>query len=230
MWGEPREGTEAHKVQQEVEKRKKQAKERGLPQLLCDVWFDTGLKNFYSWQENSSDYIHPDIKNLKKSEIKDVKSDVLEFDMRGRHYSVISESESYYSSFPGDDGITYTHKVTIKLNDKKVFSCDIQESYGGVSGYEYSSYSPSSVTSYVSDEWENDFRDIKDYYEIISEEKRLEYAEDPEKTNRLKEDFGIEDAGLVEEDFVKENTGQTIVNPEAKILSINLSIKEFGSG
>ena len=72
------------------------------------------------------------------------------------------------------------------MDDKKVFSITesvIRDECCGTF------YSPLSIKSYVNEEWVDDFQKIIDYKKKIDKEVAIGWAEDPKKTEQLKNDF-----------------------------------------
>ncbi len=185
MWDQPREGTEAHKVKELAEKRKKEAKDKGLDKLLSSVYHDI-IRSYPAWIKNDNkDCVHPLVTEAtdKQEEIDGQKVDAVSFVMDSKHYKITGKSSW---AFMGDDRY---YDVVLYVDSKKIFSISETE-YSD----EYSTtYSPLSVHAYVNDDWVKDFHKIQEHYKKISEERRIKWAEDPNKTRKLKEDFGITD-------------------------------------
>ncbi len=193
MWDEPRKGTEAYAVKQEAEKRKKQAEDKGLPQLFSNVYHDN-LTNYPFWISNDKNkrYVYPGIASSK--EVKKTKIDGnngIEFIIDNKNYLVTEKDDHYYMS--GDKYVD----LFLYINGEKVFA--IRESV--VSDEWITYYSPTNVNAYVNEDWVNDFKAIQVYRKRLEEEDKIRYSEDPEKIEKLKNDFGITDMTL------KENSG-----------------------
>lgn len=184
MWGEPREGTEAYKIKQLAEKRKKEAEEKKLDDLFSKTYRDC-LKYSYAWSKNDNkEYVHLDMSSIEeKKENGDRRIDIIEFNIESRHYKITSERKSSYLP----DDYSYYYNDELFLNGKKVFAISESEKMEEWGTY----YSPISVNAYINEDWVSDFIAIRNHHDKISKEHEIKYAEDPEKTNKLKEDFGI---------------------------------------
>lgn len=182
MWGEPREGTEAHLVKKEVEKRKKIAKDKGLDRLIIDVYNDC-LKYYPSWisSEKNKKWVISEVSEAKN--IGEKYSNDIKFKFKEKIYK-ITRGDRWTPEF--GDGAWY--KLSLFLNDKKIFEVTEEETND-----EYSTYhSPISVDAYINDDWVKDFNDILDYKKIMDNQSSIEFAENPERTRELKEAFGID--------------------------------------
>lgn len=190
MWDQPRPDTEAYKVKQEAERRKKIAKQKGLDKLLSAVYHDT-INHYPAWITNQRNkrWVLPEVVSANKLEkFKEKKSslDGVEFVIGNKNYK-ITEEKRYNNYVRGDDS-TYCD-IDLYLNDKKIFAISESVHYGEWA----TDYSPFSVNAYASDEWVEDFIKIKEHYEAISKQSQIEFAEDPKRTQALKEAFNIND-------------------------------------
>jgi len=185
MYGEPRKGTEAYKVKQLADARKKQAQEKGLDKLITDVYFEKlkGLADHLEHHENWKKYKHLEILNLEEEDVSENNyKSKLSFDYRGIDYTLLRSSRNTPSY--GDD---YYYYLDLYRDSKKVFGLMVKE-YSD----EYSTtYSPGLVTAYANDEWVTDFIEIQKHYTMASKAAEIAYAEDADKTRKLKEEFGI---------------------------------------
>jgi hypothetical protein len=179
MW-KPREGTEAHAVDKEVERRKKTAVQRGLDKLFSETYHDC-LENVASWiKSQNKRYVHPAI--IKATEGTKDGENFLEFVMNERKYRITSRE---WYGYARDDKY---NDLALFLDGKKLFA--ISES---VTSDEWATYYSSlNVKAYVTEDWVSDFRDIQKYKKAVDEQAKIEYAEDPTKVAELKRDFGIE--------------------------------------
>ena len=180
MYGEPREGTEAYLVKQEAERRKKLAKDKGLDQLLLDTYDD--LKHYPSWikDEKNKRWIHQSISEAKY--VGEKYDYNIEFKFGDKVYKIIRK-RGYSPEFW--EGIWYD--LMLSLNEKKIFEITEEETSDQYSTY----HRPISVNAYVNDDWAEDFKSINAHRKNMSKEAELEYAEDPKRTQALKDNFGI---------------------------------------
>lgn len=182
MWGEPREGTEAHAVKKEAERRKKLAQEKGLDNLLVDTY--DNLRHYPSWIKDSRNkrWIHPSISEAKY--VGEKYSYNIQFKFDGKVYKIIREK-----GFSPEFGDGTWYDLILYLDEKKVFAITEEETSDQYSTY----HRPISVNAYINDSWVDDFKNIHEYDKRVSEETELEFAEDPKRTQALKDDFGITD-------------------------------------
>jgi hypothetical protein len=194
MWGEPRKGTEAYAVKQMAEARKKEACEKGLDKLITDVYFEKlkGLTRRVTIGNGWEAYKYPKIDNLEETEgnKQDKYSKKITFHIEDRDYSLV-QSDGHYMEHR--DGRYYY--LDLFLNAKKVFGLMVDED----SNEYVTTYSPSLITAYANDEWVTDFRLIQEHYNKASKQSEIAYAEDPQKTRELMENFGIQSTDLKQE-------------------------------
>jgi hypothetical protein len=183
-WGEPRPGTEAHTVKQEVERKQKLAREKGLDKLLSNAYHDGGLQNYEAWFNSSHNkrWVHPEISEVVTGEDQADGKQVpfVEFVMAGRKYKVTSREWS------GESGMYVD--LTLYMNGQRVFA--IAE---GVDCDEYrTTYLPFGVNAYVNDAWVSDFAKLKTHHEKTLQQASNEFAEDKKRLQETKEAFGLE--------------------------------------
>lgn len=182
MWGEPRKGTEADLVKQEVEKRKKIAKDKGLDRLVIDVYHDC-LKYYPSWIENEKNkkWVLPQVFEAKIVG-KKFDSDI-EFKIKDKSYK-ITRGDRWTPEF--GEGTWY--KLTLYQDNKKVFETTEEETNDQYCTY----YSPVSVDAYLNDNWVDDFNSILSHKKDMDAQSAIKFAENPERTRELRESFGID--------------------------------------
>ena len=100
-----------------------------------------------------------------------------------RNYK-ITRGNAFRPEF-SDGGVWYD--LTLYLNEKKVFEVTEEETSDQYSEY----HRPISIKAYLNDDWVEDFKNILSYKDKINKEVEIEWAEDPKKVERLKNDFGI---------------------------------------
>ena len=179
MYDQPRKGTEAHAVQQEVERRKKLAKTKELDKLLSDLYHKT-LRLYPARFKNARNklWVYPEVSSAEELTGKEKG---VQFVFGNKAYRITEES---WNAWIGDDRY---NNLALFLNDQKVFA--VTENITSDEWDTY--YSPGNVTAYVNEDWVSDFKNIQEYEKRKEHETAISRAEDPEKTQKLKEDFGI---------------------------------------
>lgn len=184
MWGEPRKGTKAYRVQKEVERLQKIAKGKGLDKLLSEAYHDS-IFAYSSWikDKRNKKYVHPKVSKAKELDIKkdDKNIKAVEFLMGDNLYRV---EEYSHLGFMSDEHYV---DLTLYLNDKKVFAITETES----SNEWTTTYNPISIDVYVNEDWVNDFTLIREHRKATDKQVEIDYAESPERIKELKKDFGI---------------------------------------
>lgn len=180
MWDQPREGTEAYLVKREAERRQKLAKDKKLDQLLIDAYTEC-IKFYPAWKKNQNKkYVHPAVSEAKA--LGGEHSNDFQFKMGEVTYKV-TRGDRWTPEF--GEGTWY--ELTLFVDGKKVFAVTEEETHD-----EYSSYHrPVFVKAFVDDTWANDFKEILAHNKKVHDQASIEYAENPELTRKLKEDFGI---------------------------------------
>lgn len=183
MWGEPREGTDAYKVKKFAEARKNEAQKKGFDRLLVDVYFEKlkGLAKRVAIGNGWDKYKHPQIQSLNEADGK------LSFEFNSNEYAFEISNRNY---MPYGDGVYYN--LDLYLNGKKAFGLMVNEH----SGEYVTTYSPSIIHAYANDDWVADVLEIQRHYDSASKASEIAYAEDPKKTNKMMQDFGMTESDL----------------------------------
>jgi hypothetical protein len=182
-WGEPRPGTEAYAVKQEVIRKQKIAREKGLDKLLSDAYHEDGLRNYEAWfnSDRNKRWVHPDVTGVisGRDEVNGKQIPFVEFSMAEQKYKVTSRE------WLGEGG-TY-NDLTLYMNGQRVF--EIAES---VDSNQYATtYRPCNIKAYVNDEWVSDFKKFKEHQQRVQQQASIEFAEDKKRLQETKEAFGI---------------------------------------
>lgn len=185
----PRKGTEAHRVQQEVEKKKNLAKEKKINELISELYFDN-ITYYPSWiKHEDRSYVPAIITSATELKEKGEKND------RDKKIIKITLNEKKYqfafkeNSFSTPDGEYHTHGLLELFDgDKKVLGLDVSLEHGDYD----STWSPYGIEAFIDGEWIEDFRSLKKQKIKDDKERALKKAEDPEKTEEMKKNFGIE--------------------------------------
>lgn len=182
FWGpKPREGTEAYRVQEEVKKILKVAENKKVKELIGNLYFNK-IKYFPHWIKNNREYIPSSISAATERKEKDEK--ITEITLNDKNYKFTFKE----SSFSTPDGEHHTHGLLqLFEKDKKVFATNCSLDYDDYG----SGWSTFSVEGFIDGDWIENFNLLKAEIESNDKEKEIRRAEDPEKTEKLKSDFGI---------------------------------------
>lgn len=209
----PREGTEAHYVEKEVEKKKKLAKNRGLDTLFSNVYHDC-IGGYSSWINSPQNkrYVLDRVTSAKSYSNKE--GSFLEFVFGSAKYKIVSQSRH---AWVGDDQY---NDLDLFMNEKKVFG--ISES---VTNSEWATYyTPLNITAYVDEEWVEDFKSLREHRKKVDEEVRIENAENPEKIARLKKEFGITAVPTNADKTLSDKSETSQSKPDKKQMSRRVKI------
>jgi hypothetical protein len=182
-WGEPRPGTEAYAVKQEVQRRQKLACEKGLDKLLSDAYHEDGLLNYEAWfnSDHNKKWVHPEVTAFASGQdlVRKEQIPFVEFSMAGDKYKITTREWQ-------GEADTY-NDLTLYMNGHRVF--EIGEA---IDRDQYSTtFRPCSINAYVNDEWVGAFKKIKEHHQRMSEQASIEFAEDKKRLQETKEAFGI---------------------------------------
>jgi len=188
MWGlfgkKPREGTEAHRVFEEVQKRKRAAREIGVDKLISDLYFSQ-IQYYPSWIQHSRDYVPDEISQATESGSKKEDAEkVIEITLFDKKYTFEFGSKSF--SLP--DGENTTHgDLTLYENEKKVLKLNCSLNYDEIC----SEWRPFDIEAYIEGNWIGCFTKLKEIIKEKKEQKEIQGAEDPDLVKKMKENFGI---------------------------------------
>jgi len=185
----PRKGTEAYRIYQEVEKKKNFAKEKKVDELISELYFEN-ITYYPSWIKHEDRSYVPAIissatESKEKGERKDRDKKIIKITLNNKKYKFAFEE----NSFSTPDGEWNTHGLLELFDgDKKVLALNVSQEHT-----EYdSTWSPFGIEAFIDGEWIEDFRSLKKQKIKDDKERALKKAEDPEKTEKMKKDFGIE--------------------------------------
>lgn len=191
IWGaKPRKGTEARQVQEEVSRRKKIAEDKKVKELISELYFSE-IEHFPSWikTDHNREYVPSIISKATERKEKNGKNDrdkkITEIILDGKEYKFAFQE----NSFSTPDGEYNTHGLLeLFTDDKKVLAINASLEH---SDYD-SKWSPFGIEAFIDGDWIEDFQKLKKAKEQDKKKRALKEAEDPEKTEKLKRDFGIE--------------------------------------
>ena len=193
IWGaKPRKGTEAYKIQEEVKKRKMVAENKKVKELISELYFST-IEHFPSWikTDHNREYVPSIISKAterKEKGAKGAKGDndkkITEIILNGRDYKFAFQE----NSFSTPDGEYHTHGLLeLFIGNEKVLAMDMSLEH---SDYD-SKWNPFGIEAFIDGDWIDDFSALKKAKQQDEKERALKEAENPEKTEKLKKDFGI---------------------------------------
>lgn len=191
IWGaKPRKGTEAYKIQEEVKKRKGIAEDKKVKELISELYFSE-IEHFPSWikTDHNREYVPVIISKATERKEKGAKGDrekkITEIILNNKEYKFAFQE----NSFSTPDGEYNTHGLLeLFIADKKVLAINASLEH---SDYD-SKWSPFGIEAFIDGDWIDDFRALKKAKEQDDKKRALKEAEDPEKAEKLKRDFGIE--------------------------------------
>lgn len=184
FWGaEPREGTEAFRVQEEVKKKKKIAEDKKVKELISELYFGL-IQYFPSWLKNNNREDVPKIIS-EATEEKEDKSDIVKIILNKKKYKFIFSQ----SSFDTLDGEYLTHGLLkLLFKDQVVLAINLSLEH---SDYD-SSWDPFEIKAFIDGDWIDDFTELKKAEKDDRRSREIIKAEDPKKIEELKKNFGIE--------------------------------------
>jgi hypothetical protein len=187
LGGKPRKGTEAHRVELEVQRRRKLAESKGVPDLIKKVYFDS-IYYYPSWISNGNrDSVPEMVTSALRQEKKGKKGskDITLITLNGNEYRFEYEEESF--SLP--DGEWANHgTLELFFSNKKILALSVSREDDQYSTW----YSVFRIDAFIDGNWIEDFEKLSKQIEIDRKVREIKRAEDPQKINKLKDDFGIE--------------------------------------
>ncbi|MDO8511856.1 MAG: hypothetical protein Q7S57_01170 [bacterium] len=184
----PREGTEAYRIQGEVEKCINIAHQKGAPELISKLYF-RDIKYYPSWIAHEGRECVPKIitnatKSRKKSNENKKEKEVTSIVLNEKNYSF----EFHQSTFVTPDGENNTNGLLELFREEtKILALNCSLEYTDMD----SEWSEFGVEAFIDGDWLKDFELLKKEINKQRYEKELQKAEDPEKVKQLKNNFGI---------------------------------------
>ena len=186
----PRKGTEARRIQEEAKKRKRIAEDKKVKELISELYF-SNIEHFPSWikTDHNREYVPSIISKAVEKKEKGDKDDrdkkVTEINLNGKAYKFVFQE----NSFSTPDNAWNTHGLLeLFANDKKVLAINVSLEH---SDYD-STWSPFGIEAFIDGDWIDDFQALKKAQKEDEKKRALKEAEDPDKTEELKRNFGIE--------------------------------------
>ena len=183
---EPRVNTEAYRVKEEVSKRKRIAQEKGVPDLISELYFGE-IEYYPSWiTHEGREYVPNVITKATRSEKEedDKTKKVTGFTLNSNDYRF----EFSEDSFGTPDGEWNTHGLLeLFQGEQRVLALICSLNTNDID----SEWRQFDIEAFIDGDWVNDFQLLKQEKKKQEYERELKRAEDPEKVDKLKKDFGI---------------------------------------
>lgn len=192
IWGaKPREGTEAYRVQEEVRKRKKIAEEKQVKELVSDLYFDA-IKYYPNRlkDKQNRDYVSSIVtRATTRGEAGNEGGrgkEITEITLNGKDYRFAFQE----SSFSTPDGEHHTHGLLeLFSGDRRLLAINASLEYSRF----LSEWKPFGIEAFIDGDWIEDFRALKKAKQKDERDRAVKKAEDPDRTAKLKKDFGIDE-------------------------------------
>lgn len=139
---------ESDDVKNEIDRRRRRATKMGVDELICNVFFAEGFRNYASWSQDPN-WVCPSV-----SEVRGSQCGSLGFKLKGRRYSIHTEENHLH---PLSDAETTQINIDLLLGGNFVFGAAIEHQ----TIEDLESYSPKSVTEFIEGDWIEDFRDLE---------------------------------------------------------------------
>lgn len=167
---------ESNYRQNEIDKRCHRATELEVDDLICNVFFEAGLRDYASWPQDPN-WVH-----LSISEVRGCQRGCLGFTLKGRRYSIHTEEDHLH---PLSEPDTAQINVELLLDGNLVFGAAI--GHQTVEGLD--SYSPKRVTEFIEGDWIEDLRDLGREMKRVA--KRNHKRKERERAQKDGAKFGI---------------------------------------
>lgn len=182
----PSKGTEAYRVHQEVEKKKNLAKEKKVDELISELYFGN-IEHYPSWIKHEDRVYVPElITDATKSKERDKK--VTKIILNEKEYKFTFKADFFYHPELGDSASTNYGYLELFNGNEKVLELNISIKYKSW-GTEYRT---TDIKAFIDGEWIEDFCCLKKQKIKDDRARAVKKAEDPEKTEEMKKNFGIE--------------------------------------
>jgi hypothetical protein len=185
----PRKGTEARRVQEEAKRRKQIAEDKKVKELISELYF-SNIEHFPSWikTDHNREYIPSIISEAVEKKEKTGKDErdkkITEIILNDKPYKFVFQE----NSFSTPDNAWNTHGLLeLFANDKKVLAINVSLEH---SDYD-SNWSPFGIEAFIDGDWIDDFLTLQKAQKEDEKKRALKEAEDPDKTEKLKRNFGI---------------------------------------
>lgn len=173
---------EADYIEKEVQLRKQRAKDLGILTMFEKLY--QKIPHYPAWikNEHNREYVCSLVTDAVKLE-----DDVVKIKLKDKEYTF----KFIKNSFSTPDGEFHQHGKRELYSDARkllsvnmAYECD-EFSFGGC-------WSAFDTAAFVDGEWIKDFKELFERIEIEDKDRERKRRENPDRLNKLKEDFGIE--------------------------------------
>lgn len=187
----PRKGTEAFRVKEEVEKRKKEVKMRGIDSLIRILFFDY-LKNWFcgpdawiSFYKNKFPNTAKIIGEIQDRRVVDESSNLTDSDVTTVEF-ILNRNEY---TFKFRTSLFSSGLLELYSNKTKIFALKV---YADDNCFTYLKWKSHDIVAFIDGDWVSDFQNLKTAIGNDNKESAWHAAEDKSKTEELKKSFGID--------------------------------------
>lgn len=131
-----------------IDKRRRRATKLGVDDLICNIFFEAGLRNYASWSQDPN-WVCPSISEVRVSQ-----RGCLGFTLKGQRYSIHTEEDHLH---PLSDPDTTQVNLELLLGGNTVFEAAIE--HQTIEGLD--SYSPKRVTEFIEGAWIGDLQGLE---------------------------------------------------------------------
>ncbi|OGX08178.1 MAG: hypothetical protein A2Z88_03285 [Omnitrophica WOR_2 bacterium GWA2_47_8] len=172
---------EVGRIEKEVQLRKQRAKDLGILEIFEKLY--QKVPHYPSWIKNEHNKEH--VCSLITDAVK-IGDDEVKIKLRDRDYIF----RFLKNNFSTPDGEFHMHgKWELYFDSKKILSLNMAYQDDEFS---FGNWSVFGVSAFVEGDWIKDFQELLARIEFEDKEREKRKRENPERINKLKEDFGIE--------------------------------------
>ena len=166
--------SEADEILRKVEERKDRARELGVDKLICELYFDHGLRHYTAGMHHE----HQRYKIISRA--KQLNDDSLQVTINDRDY-VLTYTDKWSASVPE----FHSGQLELFLGDKTLLALAISaeiDEYG-------TEHKPFDINAFLEGDWIQDFQQLK--LQVLEKEARWERERKEKKAKELKDRFGL---------------------------------------
>lgn len=176
---------EADEVYKQIEKVKQKAKDMGIFELFEKLYFNN-IRHYHSWISRNRDYVPSLVTEaapLEKGKENQERYEKVSIDLSGRNYLFTFKEKWIFAP----DGDAKHGLLQLFYNDQRVLALNVAYEDNEFFG-EWKAFN---LEAFIEGDWINDFKALERQIETNRKERERRERENPEKINKLKNDFGI---------------------------------------